>query len=75
MSTLRLMDGRMYEARVTANDLFDIITNGGVQVNTWLYLEVRQPGRTGARYRGLALPLEMIASIEDAGLGYAREES
>lgn len=75
MSIVRLTDGRMYEARETAFELFTLLADGNSDPDQFLYLVVRQPGRSHARYRGLTLPQGRIATIEDSGLGFAREVS
>jgi hypothetical protein len=68
VSILTLRDGRMYEMRETAFEMFDFLdTNRG----SVLYLPVRQPGRKHAHYKGLTISRDWIASIADDGLGHA----
>ena len=71
MSVLRLEDGRMYEMRESASEMWDFVSN--LSPEAWVHLRVRQPGRRRARYLGLTLRVGTVASIEDDGLGYARE--
>lgn len=66
MSMLRLKDGRVFEMRETADEMFELI--GGS--SGLCYLRCRQPGRAHARYRGLTIHTDQIASIEDEGLGW-----
>jgi hypothetical protein len=69
MSLLRLTDGRMYEMRETASEMFDFLLGG--DQHGWVYLLVRQPGRRSARYKGLTVRQDHIASVDDDGLGHA----
>lgn len=75
MSLIRLADGRIYEMRETAEEMFRLLSEKPYEPGVFVYLVVRQPGRAHGRYKGMVVQQGLIASIEDDGLGHAAEQS